>query len=449
MATTLLNPTVWLLAATIVVSLVGVYRGRSAADSLWMLLRVARTPIVLVALLAMAAVGLGSRLIVAPGVERARTGGQAGAIARFNRAPPSASDTRAGFADWLAVAKQRDVPWKPLPGSQGCPAVSMADRVPLFTTHGDTPPFLALQAYAVRYFGQGVSLLTMKLVWLAAALTIVARVLRAYGLKWRSREGLLVAAAVAGWQPVLAGIRQLDAALPATALVMVAWHAARTRRLNTSAAAAACAACCALPALGGVIGVARLGRRAALTVAGVLAVLLGATAAITGWHVLVGFVLTVVYAAKMWLPVGISYSLSGRIASAEAGTVLFFIALAAGALISWWRARGADGSFASFVTLGLLAAPVVFSAQLSLALIALVVVFARMREEGSSRLLLAWALLALSLSLPDQAARWTTWPLLSPAPGSLPLGVFGLIALWLWSLRLAPAVPARNAALAA
>src|SRR6186713_1664338 len=64
MRTTLLNPTVWLLAALCVAGLIGALRGRTARASADSLVRVASAWPVLLALVGLAIFGLGSRAVL-------------------------------------------------------------------------------------------------------------------------------------------------------------------------------------------------------------------------------------------------------------------------------------------------------------------------------------------------------------------------------------------------
>ena len=130
-----------------------------------------------------------------------------------------------------------------------------------------------------------------------------------------------------------------------------------------------------------------------------------------------------------------NYALVGRaLIHSLDGPTLGTLVVAAG--VSVWRGRTRDTAFGAWMTLGLIAAPIVWSQHLVLALVPLVVVFRRIVSGGSSLALAGWALLVLLLSLPDPAVAHlhdllaSFWPALS----TVPVVSLGLVGLWAWLL---------------
>jgi hypothetical protein len=264
---------------------------------------------------------------------------------------------------------------------------------------------------------------------LAAVLAMVWVALERAGIPWHSRQALLVFALVLGWQPVIAGLRQGDAVLPAAGLVALSWHFARRGR--GSAFTSAMAACLTVPAIGVLPAMLRQTPRAG-SAALVLVFVTGlATVSIAGASVMPDFARTMADTTRTYADAVANYSVAGRVLGA--GTPVAVVAICLGFGWTWWRARTIDAAFAGFVAAGLLVAPVLWSQHLALAFVPALVLLAHVLRTGSPLALSAWALLMLSLSLPDTAVIGISRGLsaildqhVSPVP-------LATAALWAWS----------------
>ena len=435
MKTTFLNPVLWLLAATAVVAAAGVVRGQTAKVALERTVRLACLWPVLTALVLMSAAGLASRAAIGARAERDMNGGQAAAVRRLLiQTPADAVETRSAFRDWIWPSERPTVPWETTAGSAPCPVKTMATQVPLFTIQADTPTLLVAAAPIVGAAGARALTVALLVLALAAVATLGAILLKVMELRWGSREGWLLLAVLCGWQPVLAGVRQTDIALPAAAGVLAAWYFLRSGRAAASGFAASIATCLAVPAAGVLPALARSAPRAALVGALSLAALVTGTLAVAGLHTVAGFVMTLVYAARMWSIADTNYSVLGRAVTAAIPPIVIALMLVLAGSISWWRSRTPDGAFGSFLILGLLAAPVLWSQHFTLLIVPTVVLLVRVWTQGSSASLLACTVLLTFLSLPDPAVTRlnSLLPLYVRGGGVVPAGSIALILFWLW-----------------
>ncbi|MBA2304153.1 MAG: DUF2029 domain-containing protein, partial [Acidobacteria bacterium] len=274
--TTLLNPTVWLLVATALVALAGVFRQRDARQSLETVVHYACMWPVLTLLVGMAAAGVGSRAVLgflAPGAYAEEV---IAARSFLDARRLYSANPRQELEEWSSGSGAARLPWASVPGISPCQASALSDRARFYTNHAHTPMLLLAGVPIVMASGGHGVYATLLLLSLLAVLAMVAVLLERAGLAWRSRPALLVLAAIAGWQPVLAGIRQGDAVLPVAALVALAWHlAARHVRGGRAGLAAGIAACLTVPAIGILPALLRTWRRA-----GTLAVLVFVTGAV-------------------------------------------------------------------------------------------------------------------------------------------------------------------------
>jgi hypothetical protein len=256
---------------------------------------------------------------------------------------------------------------------------------------------------------------------------------QAFDVRPRSRESALLAVALAGWQPLLAGIRQGDAVVLAAALVAGSWLAARRSRFVTAGAAAGLAAIVSLPAAGALLALFRW-PKALLWGAGSVAAASLAAAVIGGPLLFVDFGNGIVTAARTYAGVMPNYALAGRMAGA--GYVTGTLLAGAGVLLAafaWWRARTIDTAYATFVLLGLLLAPLAWSQHLSLAAVPLAVLLATAARSPRCLDLAVWAALALAVSLPDPAVAIVAYTL---GASTWPIVPFALAGLWAWSATL-------------
>lgn len=431
MLTTALNPTVWLLVATMVAAIVGAVRGRDAREVVGRLERLLCAGPVLTTLCLLAAFGLGSRTVLgflSPGayaeeVVAARSFLEQGGLYGANG--------RGELSEWIADTPA--VPWNAIPGVTPCQANAISNRALFYTEHAHTPMLLLAGVPIVRVAGGRGLYVALASLSIGAVIAIWTILSQRAGIPWRSRQGLLVLAAIAGWQPVLAGIRQGDAVLPAAGLVVIAWHLAGRRRSTASAISAAVASCIALPAAGGLPAIIRSAPGAAWPALAIVVAAAGGTVALTGSAVIPAFVQTMAETARTYAGAVPNYAVLGRFMTtghAHIATAFMAIVLAC----SWWRARTNDAAFAIFSVAGLLAAPVLWSQHLALVIVPAAVLFASVATSRPSLGLAAWSLLVLCFSLPDPAVA-RLLELAAPISFTDPLPVvpFALVTFWTWT----------------
>jgi hypothetical protein len=345
-------------------------------------------------------------------------------------------DERAEFGRWLREEPAPLLSWT-LPGVSECQASALEHRPQFYTSQAHSPVLLLASAPVVGVAGgRGlyVVLVALSLAGLGASWL---RIVREMGLASRSAGAALAAVALAAWQPVVAGIRQGDAVLVAASLVVFSWSFARRERWAAAGVAAGLATVVAPAAAGAMLALARWPRAfgwACLTAGAATLV----TVVVGGPMLLADLAGNVVTAARTYASAMPNYALAGR---AVGGGLFPFTVAAAGCLgltlAGWWRARSVDDSFALFIVLGLLAAPIAWSQHLALVLVPLVVLFGTVARRARSTGLAAWAALALVLSLPDPAVAHTA---VAVGAGAWPLVPFALAALWAWlAARKAPA----------
>jgi hypothetical protein len=471
--TTLLNPAVWVLAMSAVVAAAGAWRGRSARESLDTVVRYATTWPVLLALCAMAGAGVGSRAVLgflAPGAYAEEV---AAARTFLDQRGLYSGASRAEVGQLMSETGAAALPWAGLPGISGCQANAIANRAQFFTNHAHPPMLLLAGVPFVSLGGSRLLYAILLLLSCGAVLSMAAIAISRGGIPWKSRPALLVLAVVAGWQPVLAGVRQGDAVIAAAGLVAVAWYLARAGNVVRgecssdsahggspegrqhgspkaldygSAVAAAFASCLALPAIGVLPALVRQAPRAAgLALLG-FATAIAATAFVAGPEVLPAFVRTAVQTATTYAFAPQNYGVAGRLAATGAGSAFLVPALVAALACTLWRAKTIDQSFAAFLTLGMLVAPVVWSQHLSLLFVPAVVLLTAVIAVGSSTALAAWSFLLLMLSLPDIAVE-KIGALAGAGPWgpTFPILPFVLVAFWVWTV-LAPSARNRSTA---
>src|SRR5215207_4193452 len=142
MRTTLLNPTAWLLAATAVTAIAGSLRGRTASDSAAAVVRYATMWPVLAMLLAMSAVGIGSRAVLgflAPGAYAEEV---AAARTFLDQRGLYSNDSLTKVQELVGESGGAALPWAGLPGISGCQANAIENRAKFFTNHAHTPMLL-------------------------------------------------------------------------------------------------------------------------------------------------------------------------------------------------------------------------------------------------------------------------------------------------------------------
>lgn len=436
MRTTLINPTVWLLASVLAGALMGLVRGWTARDTLAVVVGRLTTWPVLALVAVMTLAGLGSRIVVgylSPGAYAEEV---LAARAFLSERQVYQGDDRAEFGKWLREEPSAADAWT-LPGVSSCQASAFEHRPQFFTSQAHSPFLLLASAPAVRLVG-GRGLYLLILAFSLAALAAMARILaREAGLADWSRDAWLVALAVAGWQPVLAGIRQGDAVLVASALVVFSWACCRRDRPVAGGLAAGLAASLVLPAVPVLLALVRR-PRALATGVGTAACALAVTVMTGGPMLVADFLGNVGTTARIYAGAMPNYALAGRLSGAGQVSLLTIAGVALVCVVlALWRARTIDQAFAVFAVLGLLVAPLAWSQHMTIALVSIAVLFAVVSRAANSAGLAAWALVVLGLSLPDPAVALLSDALSSPLATPWPIVPFVLAGLWAW-LALSP-----------
>lgn len=431
MRTTLLNPTVWLLSATFVAGVAGALRRRQPRESIAQVLRYATRWPLLIVLGLLAAGGIGSRAVLgflSPGayaeeVLAART------FLEDRQLYGASSAAEVGEA--LAGTEAPLADWARLPGITPCQANAMANRARFYTDHAH-PPMLLLAGVPVVHLGGGRALYVVLTILSAGAVLLMAAILaNRWGIPWRSRNGLLLLVAIAGWQPVLAGIRQGDAVLLSAGLVALAWYSTSSPRIRTAGLAGGLASCLTVPGVGVLPALLRSAPGAGIFAIAILLAAVGGTIALAGFPVVSGFVQTIAETARTYAAAPSNHGVAGRFLAGGFGSLTLVAVLAVLVVCSWWRARTPDLAFALFLTVGLMIAPVVWSQHLSLLLVPAAILLGRIVTQGSSPALAAWSLLMLFFSLPDMAAA-RLCGIISAGAQPMPVVPIALLVLWGW-----------------
>ena len=280
--------------------------------------------------------------------------------------------------------------------------------------------------------GRGLYVL-LALASLVAGAIVVVVVAREIGAAGHARMVWLLVATFFGWQPVVAGIRQGDAVVLAGALVVVAWHGLR-RDAPWTGIAGGVAASLTLPALAVIPALLRASGSVGAMACAVLTAIAGAVTLAAGPLVFVDFSGTLLLSARTYAEALPNYALVGR-ALANGLDRLALGTLVVAVTATLWRGRSRDTAVGAWMTLELLAAPIVWSQHLVLALVPVIVVARRIVGNGLALALAAWAFLVLLLSLPDPAVAHLhdfLLNLLSPGLAALPVVAPSPIALWAW-----------------
>lgn len=433
MLTTVLNPTLLLLAGLALTALVGTWRSWTARESLEQFVRLASTRTVIVLLLVLTAVAVASRIVLGLMSPGAYAEEVLAARTFLEQRRLYSDDSRSDLAQWLE--QEQPLAWE-LPGTSPCQDSAMAQRARFYTSHAHMPTLLLASVPIVHLLGgRGLYLVLLGLSALAVA--AIARVLLALaGCSWRSRSGLLIVIALCGWQPVLAGLKQGDAVLVAAALVVFSWHWARLGRSAPAALAGGLSICLALPSAGVLPALVRWKPRAGLLASTVPVGALGLTALVAGPLVLADFGVTLVETARTYAAALPNYAVLGRAIGEGVAPGLAATCLALALAATMFSRRTPDQLFPPCILVGLAAMPLLWSQHMALTAIPAVILLQRVLRQRSAVPLFVWACLVLLLSLPDPAVFHLNdlVPIPSPSGATVPIVPFALASVWLWLL---------------
>ena len=431
MRTTLLNPTIWLLVALLGRAAWAIVRERPGAEALAATLRFATSRPALV-VLALAVLGaLGSRVLIgylSPGAYAEEVVSARSFLAARRI---YGGDDRAEFVRWAKEEQAASAPWT-LPGLSTCQASALEHRPQFYTSQAHTPMLLLGSVPIVRLIGGHglyVTILVLSGALLAAAWSMLVAEYRLYAIP----GGAIAAAlALAGWQPVVAGLRQGDAVLAAASLVVIGWGLLRRDRPLTAGIVVGTAAVLSLPAAVCILALARWPR--ALAAACVIVGAIGSAALAAGGPMMfVDFAGNVAAAARTYAMAMPNYAFGGRlVGSHEALAGWLSCAAVALVICGWWRARSVDDAFAWFSGLALLAAPLAWSQHMTLALLPLAWLLSKVSRHQSSAGVFIWSILVLAVSLPDPAVAIIGDRLPALGGSAWPIVPFAVALLWGW-----------------
>jgi hypothetical protein len=427
--TTILNPTVWLLVATFAAAVVAAIRGVDGRTTfVWIVDRACRWPI-LAALCLMSMVGLSSRVLIGYSSPGAYAEEVVAARTFLEQRSLYSADARGEMAEWMRESPAVTTPWKAVPGVTECQVNAMGQRARFFTNHAHTP-MLLLAGVPIVHVGGGRALyVTLVVLSLASIGLMTSVLLRQGGIDWRSRRALLLLAALAGWQPVLAALRQGDAIVLAAGLLTLSWAYA-DRRSAIAGVAAGAAACLALPSIGGVPALLRTKPRSGLLATAIMLASVAATVAIAGPGVVLGFAQTFQETARTYAFAVTNYAVVGRFVGGHAWLPLATLAVVV--VCCCVSGTSIDRAYGAFVVLGLLCAPVLWSQHLAVMAVPAAILLRKAMISRSPAVLAGWAMLVLVLSLPDAAAAELSLLLSLPSPsgGVTPLPSLSLLFVW-------------------
>jgi hypothetical protein len=449
--TTLLNPAIWALVAVIASAILTMRQGGTARDALNRVVGVAgRTP-ALVLLGVLVAGGLATRVAVgylAPGsyaeeVLSARSFLDARKLYK--------GDDRRDFARWLTEEPAPVSPWT-LPGVTACEASALESRPTFYTSQGHSPALLLSSVPVVAVAGgRGlyVGLVILSLAMLAVLVWIAAS---EAGLRPRSRSFFLLLLVLAGWQPVLAAIRQGDVVLIVSGLVLWSAWQLESGRQGWAGAAAGVAGALFPPALVLLIPLGLQSRRAVLAATLILGAVIGATVGVAGPMILADFIRTTVATARLYVVSPMNYSVMARLlagggAGAAIWGLLCVVALTtiAALLAVPWRRQAMpaivdpDGVMAVFTAAAFMLVPVAWSQHVVLLVLPVLVILRHAVRLGEAWRVAAVAGLVLVLSVPDPAVVWMGIIVRAALGDSLasslpPVPVWAAAGLWIWLL---------------
>ena len=458
MITTVLNPTLWLLAAITVSALAAGFRGETAGRALARVVTVATRVPVLALLGLMATGGLASRAVLgylSPGSYAEEV---LAARSFLDQRQLYRGDDRRDFSRWLSEDPAPVAPWT-LPGLTVCEASAVGSRPEFYTSQGHSPVLLLSSVPVVALGGGRALYWVFVLLSLGSLVVVGAALVRTAGLTIGSPPAMLLMAALAGWQPSLAGIRQGDAVILVAGLIVVAWALQREDQPSRSGLASGLAGVLLVPTLVMLVPVGLYSRRALGVGVATLLVVLGATVAIAGPLIVVDYVRSTAASAALYDAAPMAYSAAGQLlrlptggvsAMIWAGAVSVGLSLAA-VLVSWSRQRGRTGTtgplgslpldlaLALFVALGFLLMPVAWSQHVTLLVLPIGVMLARVVARNRPFALAALASIVALLSLPDQAVGRLGLALhlsggAAGVTGLPPLPVWAALGLWGWVL---------------
>lgn len=410
MLTTLLNPTLWLLAALAGSAVLAQVTGQDARTAFARVVRIGASRGILAILGLVAAGSLGSRVVLgylAPGAYAEEVIGARSYLAE--RQVYQGND-RADFSRWLSEEPAAADPWT-LPGLTVCQASALERRPQFYTSQGHSPVLLLASVPVVRIAGGRALYVTMVTLSVMAIAAIVVALALDLGLSFPSMPGLLLAIAVAGWQPVFAGIRQGDAVLIVAGLFVWTWRLLRIHRAAVAGIVAGLSSVMLVPATVLLIPLARASKRGLVAGVAAVAAVVTAATALGGVLLFVDYATSTLASARLYAASPITYSAVAKLLglSASAAPALWAAATAVGltALAAWRRSADEfDVSFASFASLAFLLTPVAWSQHVTLLVLPLVALLARAVGPRPPGLLLLWIAIALLLSLPDPPNLW-------------------------------------------
>lgn len=436
--TTILNPTIWLLVALAVSALLAMRRREPARTALTRVLGLASRGPVLVALALAVAAGIGSRLVIgylAPGSYAEEVIAARGFLEARHLYQ---GDDRRDFSEWVREEPAPVAPWT-LPGVTVCQGSAFQSRPRFYTAQGHSPALLLASVPIVRGGGGHALFFALALLSLLALGLVARALIAAAGLPVTSTAAAVVALALGGWQPVLASLRQGDAALVVCGLLMCGWQLLIRRRDLMAGVVFGLAAAVLPPVVVAGIPVGLRSRRALAAWAATLALVAAATVAAAGPLVGTDYLGSTVATARLYAASPMAYSFVSRLLASGAGAQVLALAgaglVAAATLVAL---RGTfDVSLATFAALAFLLVPVAWSQHATLLVLPVALLLAHVIAQDRPGGLVAWSVLVLLLSLPDPAVVWVGIGVRQVAGSAISAALptapaWAALAIWTW-----------------
>jgi hypothetical protein len=437
----LVNPTFWALCAALVVILVSADPRTSLARAV----RTASSTTMLVLVTAGVLLNVGARAVLGHTVPGDFVQEIVGTRQLSTGETLYPSDVNGAARTALKESPPPRVPWLPAPVVRWLERREQQGRN-LLVAQAHPPTLLVAAAGGMRLLGPYGAYWALVALSAGAALLTALLLTRVLVAGAAARVHVLAGLLLLGWQPVLATIRDGQVSVIVGALVIVGWWLLRSGRTGGGGAAVGAAVALKLYPLLLIVPLARWSRRAALTTAAGTLVLAGAAAAVAGPAAWGQYSHAARLVSEAFATAPHNLSLLARVGTVATGPVqhaVFLIlatAAVAGTLTLGRRNAGAhegralDRTFAAFVVLALLLSPVAWHHSVFMLALPIAILAADAWYKGRRRHMAAVCVLALILSVPDDAWRMAWWHLPRPLALLASPGV-AAVALWAGLLR--------------
>lgn len=445
MLTTAANPALWLLALIAAIAGTGALAGHTPARVRERLIGLFTATPLLVALMSASLAGAAARTALG-----ARVAGEY--ADEVVAARSFLADRRLYAAD---PARQLDlvlaenpsaVPSWAMAGLSPCQADALEGPARFYSSRPHSPFLLLMSVPVVATMGARGYYFLIAALSMVSCCAIAMALAHAVDARRRSRVAVALAAALLGWQPVLASIRTGDIAVIIAALLVAGWLAVRAGHQRRAGLVLGAAASLQPLALVTIVWLARRAPRAALTALGVVSMAAAITVAGAGAGVFSEFLAVVRESARTYAAAPQNYAPLSKLAWLLPGdlTIGLAVVLILGISLAVTFARpaigelrhAADRELGVFAAAVLLISPVAWSHHVAVLALPLALLWAA-RWPGRPAWLAILALAAIAVSLPDYPAL-QVWGFVGaevgPAAAVLAAGTpaWAAAAIWGW-----------------